>query len=120
MLAKSKIKKIVARSQRDLEFICRQILRFTRMQPKELFAHIRKHREDAFCIIPHPGGGHLQCGALGWEKFSSLVDRVIDFEPMLARRVAADGMMQFAVTPYGAISVATASVKASAPALAAT
>lgn len=87
MLEKSKIKKTVARSQRDLEFICRQILRFKRMQPKELFVHIRKHREDAFCTIPHPGGGHLQCGALGWEKFSSLVDRVIDFEPKLARRV---------------------------------
>lgn len=57
------------------------------MQPKDLFAHMRKHREDTFCTIPHPGGGHLQCSALGWKKFSSLVDRVIDFEPKLARRV---------------------------------
>lgn len=87
MLEKSKIKKIVARSQRDLEFICRQILRFTRMQPKELIAHVQKHREDMFCTIPHPNGGHLQCSALGWRKFSALADRVIDFEPKLARRV---------------------------------
>ena len=38
-------------------------------------------------------------------------------QPILARRVAADGIMQFAVTPYGAISVAIASVNAIAPAL---
>ena len=41
-------------------------------------------------------------------------------QPMVARRVAADGMIAFAVTPYGAISVAIASVNASTPALAAT
>lgn len=87
MPVKSEIKKIVVRSKRDLEFICRQILRFTRMQPNELFAHIRKHREDTFCTIPHPGGGHLQCSALGWQRFAALADRVIDFEPTLAKRV---------------------------------
>ena len=87
MLEKSKRKKVVGHAQRDLEFICRQILRFARMKPNELIAHIRKHREEAFCTIPRPGGGLLQCGVLGWEKFSSLVDRVIDFEPKLARRV---------------------------------
>ena len=54
--------------------------------------------------------------------------RAIDLEHALQRRqrheehaarVAAEGMMQFAVTPYGAISVAIDSVNASAPALAA-
>lgn len=87
MLEKSKIKRIVTHAQRDLEFICRQILRFARMQPKELIAHLQKHREDMFCTIPHPDGGHLQCSALGWRKFDALADRVIDIEPTLAKRV---------------------------------
>jgi hypothetical protein len=41
-------------------------------------------------------------------------------QPMLASRVRADGMIVLAVTPYGAISVATASVNAATPAFAAT
>jgi hypothetical protein len=40
--------------------------------------------------------------------------------PMVARRVRAEGMIAFEVTPYGAISVAIASVKARTPAFAAT
>ena len=41
-------------------------------------------------------------------------------QPICANRVLAPGMMEFAVTPYGAISVATASVNTLMPALAAT
>ena len=38
-------------------------------------------------------------------------------QPICARRVLAPGMIEFAVTPYGAISVATASVNALMPGL---
>ncbi len=41
-------------------------------------------------------------------------------QPIAANRVRADGMTAFAVTAYGAISVATASVNAITPAFAAT
>lgn len=57
------------------------------MKPRESSEHIRKHPKDAFCMIPHPNGGHLQCGVHGWKKFSSLVDMVIELDPELVRRV---------------------------------
>ncbi len=88
-------KRIISQSRRDLEFICKQILRFLKMPHKELFAHYQKNRHDAFCTIPHPDGkGQLQCGSLAWEKFGKLAGRVFEFEPTLAQRVSEERVMQ--------------------------
>jgi hypothetical protein len=82
-------KKIVARSMRDFEAISRQIVRFGRMAPENLMAHMRTHKEDLFCNVPHSSGnGTIICGAIAQQKFTNLVDRVIEFEPLLARRVS--------------------------------
>jgi len=81
--------KVVRKSIRDLEFICGQILRFARMQPKQLFKHMAKHREDAFCMIPHPDGrGHLSCGIDAARRFGILADRVLEYEPQLVGRLS--------------------------------
>lgn len=79
----------IARAQRDLEFVTRQILRFLRMERKEVSAHLRKHPRDAFCVIPHPDGrGHYHCGSQAWEKLGSLADRILALDPSLEGRIS--------------------------------
>jgi hypothetical protein len=81
-------KKVVIKVTRELEFICRQLLRFAKMPAKELIAYLRKHPEESFCTIPRPDGkGHYHCGALAWKKFGVLVDCVFELAPSLAKRV---------------------------------
>ena len=54
----------------------------------ELMAYLRKHPNDAFCQIPRPdGNGHLQCGALAWNKLGSLADLALELDRGLGRRV---------------------------------
>lgn len=80
--------KIAKRTQREIEFICRQLLRFAKMPAKEHMAYLRKHPNESFCCIPHPDGrGHYHCGALAWDKLKALNDLVIDLNPALGRRV---------------------------------
>ncbi|TCV85811.1 hypothetical protein EDC63_10819 [Sulfurirhabdus autotrophica] len=94
-------KRIISQSRRDLEFICKQILRFLKMPHKELFAHYQKNRHDAFCTIPHPDGkGQLQCGSLAWEKFGKLAGRVFEFEPTLAQRVSEGRVMKEVIDAF--------------------
>lgn len=80
--------KIAKRAERDIEFVCRQLLRFGKMPLDEHMAYLRKHPNDAFCRIPRPDGkGHLQCGALAWDKLGALTDLVLDLDRGLGRRV---------------------------------
>ena len=80
--------KIAKRAQHDIEFVCRQLLRFAKMPLDEHMAYLRKHPNDAFCRIPHPDGkGHLQCGALAWNKFGALTDLALDLDRGLGQRV---------------------------------
>ncbi|ODU06281.1 MAG: hypothetical protein ABS89_00185 [Thiobacillus sp. SCN 63-1177] len=81
-------KKSIARAQRELEFISRQLLRFARMPANELLAYARKHPEDCFYTIPHPDGkGHYQCGSLAWRKVEALADHVLELDAALGRRI---------------------------------
>ena len=78
-------------------------------------AHDRYGRLDV--VVNNAGYG--QFGMI--EEISEAEARARSIRhPTAARRVWADGMIALAVTPYGAISVATASVNATTPALAAT
>ena len=59
------------------------------MPPKQLLKHMAKRREDAFCMIPHPDGrGHLSCGIEAARRFSTLADRVLEYEPQLSGRLS--------------------------------
>ncbi|NMM21227.1 MAG: hypothetical protein HHJ15_14940 [Rhodoferax sp.] len=79
---------IAKRAQRDIEFVCRQLLRFAKMPIDEHMAYLRKHPNEAFCQIPRPDGkGHLQCGALAWEKLGTLAELALDLDRGLGRRV---------------------------------
>lgn len=81
-------KKVAKRAQSDIDFICRQILRFAKMPLDEHMAYLRKHPNEAFCRLPrHDGKGHLQCGILGWNKLMALTDLVLDLDEGIARRV---------------------------------
>jgi hypothetical protein len=81
-------KKVVKRAQRDIEFVCRQLLRFAKMPVDELMAYLRKHPNESFYQIPHPKrNGHIQCGSLAWKRLGALTDIVLDLDRGLARRV---------------------------------
>lgn len=81
-------KKSIARAQRELEFICGQLLHFARMSAKEFLGYARKHPEDCFHTIPRPDGkGHYQCGSLAWRKVEALADHVLELDTALGRRI---------------------------------
>ena len=81
--------KTIRGAVRDLDFICRQILRFARIPPKQLIKHMAKRRDDALCMIPHPDGrGHLICGIEATRRFDTLTERVLEYEPWLAGRLS--------------------------------
>lgn len=94
-------KKIISQAQSDVKSICKQILRFQKMPRKELISHFKRHQNDVLCSIQHPDEkGHLICGALAWKKFGLLANRVIDFEPELARRVSAVQLKKIVVDVF--------------------
>lgn len=71
------------------------------MPRKELTSHFKRHQYDALCMIQHPDGrGHLICGSLAWERFDRLANRVIDFEPELARRVSREQLKKIAIDVF--------------------
>lgn len=76
------------RAKRDIEFVCRQLLRFAKMPLAERKAYMRKHPNETFCQIPHPDGtGYLQCGIHAWDKLGSLADLALNLDRGLGRRV---------------------------------
>lgn len=94
-------KQIISQARSDVKIICRQILRFLKMPWKEQISHFQRHQYDALCSIQHPDGrGHLTCGALAWEKLGLLANRVIDFEPELARRVSTEQLRKIVVDVF--------------------
>lgn len=71
------------------------------MSFKELNAYSQRNQYDVLCTIQHPDGrGHLICGALAWERFDRLVNRVIDFEPELARRVSIEQLKKIVIDVF--------------------
>lgn len=87
------------------------------MQPNQLLKHMAKRREDALCMLPHPGGrGHLICGHAAWQRFSTLGSLVLDYEPDLAGRVnsekarkkVVDVFVQRVLREHGDLDAATA------------
>lgn len=81
--------KTAKRVQRDIEFICKQLVRFAKMPMDEHMAYLRRHPNQAFHRIPRPDGkGHLQCGHLAWKRLDALVDVALDLDHNLDRRVA--------------------------------
>lgn len=71
------------------------------MPHKELISHCKRNPHDALCTIPHPdGSGFLICGALAWEKFGRLANRVIDFEPGLSHRVSSEQLKKIVVDVF--------------------
>lgn len=80
--------RIFRKALRDIEFICRQILRFSKMSPEQLVKHMAKRKEDAFCTLPHHSGrGHLVYGHEASQRFDTLGNLVLYYEPYLAGRV---------------------------------
>jgi hypothetical protein len=72
-----------------------------KMPWKEQVSHFKRHKLDALCSIPHPDGrGHLTCGALAWKKLGLLADRVIEFDPELARRVSAEQLRKIVIDVF--------------------
>ncbi|MGG4775760.1 hypothetical protein ACLO87_14095 [Paenalcaligenes sp. Me52] len=79
--------KIANRALRDIKSILRQIRRFTNMPFEELKAYLQAHPRDTFCEIPHPNGGHLYCGRIGWTKLGALTELCLNLDPRLRRRI---------------------------------
>ena len=80
--------KAAKRAQSDIEFICKQLLRFAKMPHDERMAYLRKHPYEAFCQIPHPDGkGHFLCGDLARKRLGKLTSLVLDLDHGLGRRV---------------------------------
>lgn len=80
---------IAKRAHRNINFVCRQILRFSKMSLNEHMAYLRKHPKDGFFQIPHPDGkGNLLCGTLAWNKIKELSDLTLSLDPGLSRRVS--------------------------------
>lgn len=109
--------RIFRKALRDIEFICRQILRFSKMSPEQLLKHMAKRKEDAFCTIPHHSGqGHLICGHEASQRFDTLGNLVLDYEPYLAGRVNSeiirekivDAFVQRVLREHGGLDTATA------------
>lgn len=91
MIDQISAEKIFAQSLGDIEFICKQILRFKKMSLEEIKGYLRKDIRNGFYTIPKAGGmGHIFCGDQAWKRFDKLAKRVIDLEPSLAGRVDAD------------------------------
>lgn len=64
-------------------------------------SHFKRHQHDVLYSIQHPDGrGHLTCGALAWEKFGLLANRVIEFEPVLACRVSTEQLKKIVVNVF--------------------
>lgn len=79
---------IAKHAQRNIKFICKQLLRFEKMPINERIAYMRKYFMDAFYTIPHPSGkGSLLYGTLGQEKLEDLTGLVLDLDRGLGRRV---------------------------------
>lgn len=92
-------KKVAQRAQSNIEFICRQLLRFAKMPFDERVAYLRNRPHETFCRIPrHDGKGHLQCGILAWNKLAALADLALDLDSGLAGRIgrerARDAVME--------------------------
>jgi hypothetical protein len=92
---------IISLAKSDVQIIYWQILKFIKMPWEKQTLHFQQHRYDALCSIPHPDGkGHLTCGALAWKKFGLLANRVIEFDPELARRVSAEQLRKIVVDVF--------------------
>lgn len=92
---------IISLAKSDVQIICWQILKFMKMPWEKQILHFQRHQHDALCSIQHPDGrGHLTCGSLAWEKFGLLANRVIEFDPELARRVSAEQLRKIVVDVF--------------------
>lgn len=79
---------IVRKVLRDLEFVCRQLIRFARMSPKQLMKHMAKRKTDALAMIPHPSGrGQMICGREASQRLSSVATLVSEYAPDLTNRI---------------------------------
>jgi hypothetical protein len=92
---------LVACTQRDLEFVSAQVMRFLHMSPETLIAHVRKNPNDGLCTIPHPtGSGSLICGTEAWLKFGSIASTLEQFDPSLLKRVDRDRLNRIVIDAY--------------------
>lgn len=92
---------IIANAKNDVQIICGQILKFMKMPWEKQVSHFKRHQYDALCSIPHPDGkGHITCGAQAWKKLGLLANRVIDFEPELARRTSTEQLKKIVVNVF--------------------
>lgn len=79
---------ISKRAQRNIQFICKQLLRFAKMPINERIAYLRKYPKNFDCSFPHPSGkGSLLYGTLGHAKLEDLTDLALDLDRGLGRRV---------------------------------
>lgn len=86
-------KQLISQSQRDIETICRQVLRFLKMSPKEQISCFKQNPLDALCEIKLSNGkGNLICGPIAKERLYRLAERVIDFEPTLTHRISIESL----------------------------
>lgn len=92
---------IIANAKNDVQVICGQILKFRKMPWEKRASHFKLHQNDALCFIPHPDGrGHIICGAHAWKKLGLLANRIIDFEPELARRISTEQLKKIVVNVF--------------------
>ncbi len=79
---------IIRKALRDFEFVCRQVIRFARMPPKQMMKHMAKRKEDALAMIPHPSGrGQLICGCEASKRLSKVASLVFEYAPDLSDRI---------------------------------
>lgn len=80
--------KFAARVFCEIKVIVKQIVRFSRMAPKERLTYMRAHPEEAFRHIPHPQGqGVIFCGAVAFERFLRLSKLIVDIDKDFERRI---------------------------------
>ena len=69
----------------DLDFIANELVRFAAMDVKAMIAHLKEHKKDAWCNLPHPrnDGSILTIGEAADRRFFELARRHLGTTPDL-------------------------------------
>ncbi len=79
--------------QQDIEFICKELVRFAKMTMKEMKSHFEINRTDALCTIPHPSGtGLLICGSQAYDCFLTIAKRHLSGFKDIEKQVRVDDL----------------------------
>jgi len=97
----SHLDRVAARAFRQIKVIVKQIVRFSRMAPKERMTYMCAHPEEAFRHIPHPEGqGMIFCGAVAFERFLRLSKLIIEIDKDLERRIELNVIQKMVIDAF--------------------